>query len=220
MRRALLTINILHTINTAAPSSPLESETDVVFLIDVSRGVQPVDYKLEKELVKSLSYHFNISPTTARGSVVVYGNSPKTVAGFTDPNLQNRLKRAPLLSTPRRTDRALEHAARLLSNSQRKGQKIVVLISGGSQTPGGKTLAQAGKVLRDIGIKTFVVSVGKQATGRDYSPLVRTQQDVFKFPSFDVLPWQGVKIAQQIRNSSSKCNDVISSGFKQNCEQS
>ena len=181
----------------------METGTDVVFLIDASQGVQPIDYKLEKDLVQSLFYNFNISPTRTRGSAVIYGSSPQTVAGFTDPNLQNKLDSAPLLGTPRRIDRALEHASRMLLNSQRQGQKIVVLITAGAQAPGGKTFEQTGKALRDVGVKVFVIEVEKQSAGRDYTPLVHSQEDVIKFPSFDTLPWQGQKIARNIRKSLS-----------------
>ena len=153
--------------------------------------------------MKSLLHHFNISPTGTRGSAVIYGSSPQTVAGFTDPKLQIKLNSAPLLRTPRRIDRALEHAARMLLNSQRQGQKIVVLITAGAQAPGGKSFEKTGKALREFGIKVYVISVGKQSVEKDYSSLVYSQHDVIRFPSFDTLPWQGEMIGEKIRNSSS-----------------
>ena len=183
-----------------------------MFLIDSSKSVTPSDFQLEKEFVKVLSYHFNISQTGTRGGVVTYATNSYTIAGFADPEFSKKVNSASLIGTPRRTDKALEYAAQMFKRSGRKGQKIVVLLTVGKHkaSVGSKSLNEAIQPLRNIGALTFVVSIGSDADPRDLAPVVDTSEDIFEVSYIGNLPVRGKPIAKQIRDRSSKSCFVFS----------
>ena len=165
--------------------------------MDSSQGVTDELYRKEKEFIKSLASQFNLSPNGPRGSTVMYADNPYTIANFVEQNFNSRVDSAPLLNKPRRMDRALEHAARMLSS--RGGRKIVILLTAGRQTQGGKPLGEAIGPLRQMGAQTFVVAIGRDPDSRELSPLVDKSKDVFQVPSPENLPARSRVIAKRIR---------------------
>ena len=188
-----------HIFNVVVPYSPLEGGTDVVFLVDSSEGVTEADYRREKEFVKLLSSHFNIHPSGARGMVISYSDQPSTVVRFNDRDFNEKLKRAPLMGTPRRTDRALELTSRVLSTSKPNVRKILVLILAGPQAPGSKSFGEYAAPLRKLGTQTFVVVIGQRPSDRDLLPLVDRPQDIVRVSAFDRLLSKSQQISKQIR---------------------
>ena len=146
-----------------------------------------------------MATHFDLSPKGPRGSAAIYGNRSYTVATFADESLSKKLDSAPLLKSPRRMDRALEHAARLLLPSNRNGRKIVVLLTGGRETTGAKRLDQATETLRRIGAHIFVVAIGRNSDQRELTAAVDKPQDIFKLSSSDQLFGQSRTIAKEIQ---------------------
>ena len=181
------------------PYSPLEPKTDVVFLVDSSRGVGEDDYRREKEFIKSLASHFNLHPSGARGTVVIYGNQPSAVVGFDDLQFIEKVDAAPLLGTPRRTDRALELAKRVFSTSKPGNRKILVLVTAGQQVTGSRPLREFAEPLRKLGTQRFVVVLGNKPDDRTLLPLVDRFQDIIRVPSSDRLSSQSQVISKQIR---------------------
>lgn len=153
---------------------------NVVFLIDASSDVTRALYNSEKSFVKDLGRHFNINPAGPRGSAVQYANIPLTLAEFTDPAFIAKIDRSVPLGSPRRIDRALEHAAALLQNQN--GDKIVILLAAGRQAPGGKPLTEAVKPLRILQAQTFVVAIGDQANTEELQPIVKQPQLLYTVP--------------------------------------
>ena len=182
------------------PKVPLHQKTDVVFMLDASRNVQPNVYKIEKDFVKSLAGHFNLSPTGPRASAVIYGQEARTVSRFTDPNFESNLDSATLLGTPRRMDKALEHTARILATSRKDSRRIAILLTAGNSANGSKSLEEAIKPLRRIGAQTFVVVIGEQTNIQHILLAVDRLQDVFRAPRAVILERQSIPIARVIRN--------------------
>ena len=176
----------------------------MVFLIDASQGVGAKIYEKEKELVKSLANHFNLFPTGPRGSAVNYAENPRTVARFVDTDFHGKVDGATLLGSPRRIDRALEHAAQILANSTRKRRKIVILLTAGRQATGAKPFNEAVKPLRDLGAQTFVVAVGSKPDIRELYSVVQNPRDIFNVPREDELLHQSQSISRKIRDKPSK----------------
>lgn len=165
--------------------------------MDSSRGVTNTVYKKEKDLINLLAKHFKISPTGPRGSAVMYADNPYTIASFVEQNFKARVDSAPFLNKPRRTDRALQQAAQLLSSS--KGRKIVVLFTAGEQAKGARPLEEAIQPLRKIGAQTFVVSVGRGVDNRRLLPVVDRSNDIYRVISPDKLLSLSTVIAKEIR---------------------
>ena len=185
----------------SVPYSPLLRTTDVVFLLDASQGVRPDLYSKEKEFVKILSKHFDLNTSGPRGSAIIYAENPQTVANFGDSNFAERIDRAALLKeAPRRMDRALERAAQVLTRSGRDGRKIVVLLTTGKQSPGGKALSEAIKPLRQIGAQTFVVPIGREPDVRELYSVVHSPRDISQvLRAEDLLP-QSRLVSRKIKD--------------------
>ena len=177
-----------------------------MFLVDSSKGLSKEDYKREKDFVKSLASHFNLHPSGARGTVIIYGDRPSTVARYTDPDFSERLDSARLLGTPKRTDRALELASRILSASKAGDRKILVLVTAGPQSPSSKPYRDYAEPLRKLATQTFVVVIGQEPTNRDILPLVDRLQDIIRVPAFDRLSSQSRQISKQIRDKPGRCH--------------
>ena len=182
------------------PAIPLNRGTDVVFLLDVSRGVTEDILKQEKEFVKSLAINFNISPFGPRGAAVMYADNPYTIGSFIERDLESRIDRASLLNTPKRTDRVVEHASQIFKTSGRAGRKIVVLLTAGKRAAGGKPLSEAIQPLHAIGAQIFVVSIGDGPDTRDLSLLLHAPEDLFSVRAPKDLPSQTLQIGRAIRN--------------------
>ena len=192
-------------------TSPLDRDTEVIFLVDASRGVAQDVFRRQKEFVKRVSAHFNISATGPYGSVASYDTFTYVVAGFSQPNFNKRVDDAAFIGMPRRMDKALQQAALQLSRSGRSGRKIVILLTAGKQTavPGVKPLSEAVKPLQKLGAQTFVVAVGQNADRREVLPVVDSSGDVFLVPVADRLPSQSQPIAKHIHDKPGNRHVVV-----------
>ena len=167
--------------------------------MDASTGVTNEVYKRQKDFVRGLATHFNLSPLGPRSAALIYGNSSNTVSDFRDPDLNTKIDRAILLNTPRRMDRALESAAQFLRRYGRKGRNIVILLTAGRQAAGGKELDEAVKPLLRLEAQTFVVAIGQQADPQELTLAVERVQDLFRVRSPRDLPSRTRPIAEKIR---------------------
>lgn len=182
------------------PKAPLQQNTDVVFMFDASENVQPNIFRIEKDFVKTMARHFNLSPLGPRGSAVIYGQNAVTVSRFTDPNFESKVDGANLLGTPRRLDIALEHSARILSSSRKGVRKIAVLITTGNSVTRSKSIEVATRPLRRIGAQIFVVVIGEDVNIQKLLFAVDRLQDVFRAQRAQDLQPQTLPIARVIRD--------------------
>ena len=172
----------------------------MVFLLDASTSVTPRLYSKEKDFVKSLITHFNISPSGTRGSAIIYGNASFTIADFSEPNLIGKLDNAPLLKTPRKMDKALKHAARTLKSAGRAGRRIVILLTTGTQRSGGESFEGAKQQLQSVRAQTFVVAVGRQTDIRQLYYIVNRPNNIYRVEPTDDLQRQSRPIAKSIHD--------------------
>ena len=175
---------------------PANIAADVVFLVDSSTSVGRDGFDKEKNFVKSLAKYLNVSPGKSRAAVITYSDTARTVLTFTgfqtERDFNQKLDDEPWIGGTRRIDRALEAASTLLSQARGKAPKIVVLITGGSQSGGddGTPLGIAGQPLKDMGAKTIIVTVGSEADHVDFLPVVDSRDDIFGIPLFDDLRFE------------------------------
>ena len=142
----------------------------------------------------------DVHPSGPFGSAVIYAENPYTIANFGDPYLSERVDRVSLLKEfPRRIDRALERAARILSKAGKTERKIVILLITERHSAGGKHFIEAVKPLRRIGSQTFVILFGNESNVDAFSSLVDTPRDIFRVGTVNNLPQHVRTISKKIR---------------------
>ena len=171
-----------------APFGPLDRETDIVFLLDGSRGVSKQLYSRQKDFVKALANQFYISPNGPRGSGVVYGQEAALIVDFNEADFNQKVSSAKLVKTPRRIDKALKYATQVFTSRGRDGPKIVVLLTAGRQQGDVRLLDNAAKTLRNIGAHIYVVAVGQDQDRQQLNTITTTPQNIIRVASPDNLP--------------------------------
>ena len=134
---------------------------------------------------------------------MIYGDRPIALTRFEETDFEKRVDRAALIGTPRRMDRALEYAAQVLAASVRR-RKIVILLTTGRQSPGGKSLDEAVNPLDRLGAHTFVVAIGQGPANQELLATVDRARDVFTVVSPNELPSRTQRIGTDIRDKPSK----------------
>lgn len=181
--------------------------------MDSSSQVGSSTYKGEKELVKYLAKLLNVSPGNSRGAVVTYGSTAERVIMFdeygTISAFENAVDQAPHVGGNRRMDRALETASTVLASGRPNVPKIAVLLTTGKQEPASnaKTFSRSSQLLRDLGIKTFVITIGQQPSQRELLPVVDKPQDILLLRGFDNIKPQ-VKIISEGIAQTGKYNVI------------
>ena len=102
----------------------------------------------------------------------------------------------------RRIDRALETSSMVFDDTRPGNEKIVILLTAGRQSPGGKPLKDAVQPLRSIGAKVYVVAIGNRVSVRELIPVVRNSEDVIQVSSFDDLVPKKGAIARHIADKN------------------
>ena len=180
-----------------------EFTADIIFLIDSSFGVSKDNFNKEKEFTKDLSAALNLAPKGSRVGIVTYASYSRLIRlGIlqTPESLGNSLDGLTRISGMRRMDRALERASVAFDNNRPEVKKIVVLLTAGRQSRGGKPLAQAVQPLRTIGAGTFVVAIGSQINEPELAPIVKRKQDIILVPRFNQLTSKVKSVAEYIIN--------------------
>ena len=190
-----------------APLTPLNPNTDVVFLLDASKGVTLNVYQMEKDFIVSMATQFNVSQAGPRAAVIMYDSFAYTLVRFNETTgLKDRVDKALLLGLPRRMDEALQQALRMLTKFGRVGRKIVILLTAGLQAvqPNVKSLSEAVMPLKELGVQTFVIAIGLQLNDGDIVNLVDRRQDIFRVSDARYLIPQAPHIARKIRDKPGK----------------
>lgn len=185
------------------PEPPRDFTADIIFLIDSSFGVSADNFNKEKEFIKYLSAALNLGPKGSRVGIVTYASYSRLIRlGIlqTPESLGSSLDGLTRISGLRRMDRALEKASVAFDKNRPEVKKIVVLLTAGRQSRGGKPLAQAVRPLKTIGAETFVVAIGSQINEPELTPIVKRKQDIILVPRFDQLTSQVNSVADYIIN--------------------
>ena len=167
--------------------SPEPFPADVVFLIDSSSDVILDNFGKEKEFVKSVAKFMNADQNKTRVAVISYGSSAIEQASFLSPQdeLLSGLNQATYVGGRRRMDLAITKAAELLAESRFSVPKVVVLLTAGVNGDGNqRLLANASHALRDLGVNTYVVAIGRDADMKELEQIANDQKDIFKVLQF------------------------------------
>lgn len=187
---------------------PEDIMADIVFLIDSSSSVTSINFRHEKKFVNAMARSLNASPDKSRTSVIVYGSTNDVVLSLEEfTNLDDfklAVDSAKYIDGPRRMDLALDAAATVMNRTRRNLAKIVVLLTSGMQSPTNTPdpLGNAVRPLRNLGVQTFVVSIGSGPDKRELASLVDHPRDIFNVPSFEALLPQTIPITKSIAERS------------------
>lgn len=172
--------------------------------MDSSGSIGPEDYKREKEFVKDLTNVFEISPTAARVSTIIYSDDPKLIFDFDTYNDKQSINTAidnlEYLGNRTRIDKALALAMEIFSNSRPSVPRIAFVLTDGKQTEDfdAKPLDVAVRPLHDLGVQVYVIGIGVYIDIDELYLLTRRRQDVFFVDSFEKLLQQTYRIVNQI----------------------
>ena len=149
------------------------------------------EFDKEKEFIKQLSAALNHSPQGSRVAILLYASYSRIASRLgiiqTSELLASSLDGLTPLVGLRRMDRALEYASTAFDNKQPDVRKVVVLLTAGPQSRGGKPLDQAVQPLRTIDAELYVVGIGSRVEAPEITSIVKRKQDVFIVPTFNGL---------------------------------
>jgi hypothetical protein len=193
------------------PREPIDTEADVLFVVDSSVTVNRDDYRKEKEFVKTIARSLNIASGKTRAGYISYGRTAVvlvTLGRYADlGDFDDKVDKAAYIGGNRRIDKALTSAATELQREGRRGvPKLVVLLTAGRQTPAldAVSLGQASKPLRDMGAKTYVITLGSEPSTQEVRPVVDRPEDIFVVRSYDNLRPRAHPMATEMTSALSK----------------
>ena len=177
-------------------------------MIDSSFEVSQIEFKLQKDFIKSLLRSLDIAPDASRTAVISYGDQPSLTSRFI--SLQNFkdfyrvVDSASYVGGERRIDQAFRMVNRLLNEAEEDSSKVVIFLTAGKQTIGGVSLFDITEPMRLSGVKVIVIAIGKDADAKELGALVSIPQDVLTVTSFENLQSQTKQISGYIRNTAGK----------------
>lgn len=175
-------------------------KADVVFLVDTSSSVGTLDFRSQKQFVKSMARSLNVAPGKSRAAIVTYGTTSDPSEMQTHlSTFQRAVDVSRFIQGQRRMHLAVNDASSLLRAARPDVHKIVVLLSGGRESPQDVTLLmQSLRTLRASGAKIFVISIGRDHSMDNFYPAVERLEDIFKVSSFDNLVPLAWKMSETI----------------------
>lgn len=164
---------------------------DVVFLVDSSDGVNPINFHKEKSFVKLLAKSLHVSPGKSRAAVISYSTNSQleiSLDSYNDlPTFERLIDDMDYLGGARRMDKALEEAALVLKGSRPAVHRVVVLLTSGRQPLDALSLAQSAGKLHSLGAMVYVVSIANDLDAKYFEVLVEDSKYVSHVTTFDLL---------------------------------
>ena len=198
---------------------PLHDVTvDIVFLVDASSDVRQDGFNEEKEFVKSVAKSLNVATGKSHAGVLVYNQYPRIPitlgSRLSTEEFVEILDSLPFIGGSRRIDRALQAAQTVLNTGRPDIPKIVILLTGGKQTPasGALSLDVAAQPLKEAGAKIFVVTIGPRPDLKELLRVVEDGGDIFTAPTFKGLRSLVQKVPDAAVNKISKCPLLSANG--------
>ena len=177
-------------------------DADVIFLVDSSHSITKEAFQKEKDFVRSVAKHFNVLAGKSRAAIISYGSSAFAVRQLgSRTEFEESVGSAPMIGGVRRIDRALQNGARQIYSARPSVPKILVLLTAGKQPPGSPSLETSARLLRSLGARPFAIAIGGEPDEKELGSLVERPEDVFKIPSFNMLPAAASSLAKEIEEN-------------------
>ena len=167
---------------TGAPL-PRDFKADVLFVVDSSQSVSKEKFLRELDFVKAFARTLDISPDKSRVGVVTFGNTPTHSIRFEEyTNIQSFSRGVdvvPYIAGPKRLDKALVFAARILSKARPNVKKMLVVLTDGKQPLARDPLDASAKPLHQLGVKISVIGAGGNVSVLELSKITSEPGDLF-----------------------------------------
>ena len=173
---------------------------DVVFLVDSSSDVSPLNFGREKDFAKSVAKILNIDQNVSRAAILSYGDRQHLSLFDWEDDVLSALDKTPYTGGTRRMELALLKAAEILEGGRFSVPKVVILFTAGVNGPDRDVLPliNASQEVRDIGANLYVVAIGSAANREGLEPLVENERDIYEVPTFDGLQAESEPVARDI----------------------
>jgi uncharacterized protein YegL len=161
------------------------AESDVIFLMDMSGSIGVENFQKMKEYVIMVATIMDVSPNGAHASLITFADTAQQAFDFdAGTNLVNFEKSVNSISyRPGKDtyiDKGLNEANRLLrAHSEPGTPKIVILLTDGQQTGGGKdVLPAASAPLFALGADVVVIGIGEEVDPNELQLIVDNPNDI------------------------------------------
>ena len=169
---------------------------DIGFIVDSSGSLRR-EYGKEKDFVKTLASHFNISPNGSRAGVITFSwhaeHSVKLKDHTDAGSFLNAVDGLPLFGHTTRIDKALRMAKSDMFTAESGARagvpKLIILLTDGSQTKDADAVDPGiiADEIRRMGIKLTVIGIGDRVDGKELLHMAGDASNVYRAKSFDQL---------------------------------
>ena len=192
---------------------------DIAFLVDTSAAVSDLNFKREKNFLKTLIRSFTISSNLSRVSLISYGNETDLTVSFSDrqttDSLIGRVDSLPFLGGRTQINQALEMAAAQFARDA--VSRTVVIVTDCRCRKGlmedSSRLNETVALLRRNDVRILVVAAGCDGDEKGLDTLVEDENDIFTADSFEGLAAAAARVsaaASQIAGTVEPCeNDLL-----------
>lgn len=184
----------------------------IVFLVDTTSFIGSLDFRSQKQFVKSVAKSLNVCQENSQAAIITYGSTssqPRPSDIYDDLNsFEQAVDRSRYVGGSRRLHYAVDNGEALLRSVSSKVQKIVVILTGGkmSSAQDAPLLKLSFKTLRAAGNKAFIVAIGSDHDKEELLPAVDRPEDIFSVSSFENLVSRACPISKAIAERAGKYN--------------
>ncbi|KAK2561274.1 Collagen alpha-6(VI) chain [Acropora cervicornis] len=165
------------------------TKSDIVFLVDTSKGVTQTDLNLQREFVKYLGQQLGVSPGKSHAAVLSYSDRPRLIGGFyahlRGKHFEEVVDSVTQTGGKRNIEEALIQAKNMLNMARPTVPYVVFLIAYGKQALdlNSSRLRGAAQGILDMGARLYVIGVGVDGSEPQFQTLVTRSADFFQIPS-------------------------------------
>lgn len=178
-------------------------QATIVFLVDTTSSIGTLDFRRQKEFVKSVAKSFNVCQDSSQAAIITYSSLTsqkrptdiyKDLSAF-----EQAVDKSQYMGGLRRLHLAIDTAEQLLRTVSPSQKRIVVILTGGQPLiQDALSLKQSFKTLRNAGNGAFVVAIGNNYDKDEFLPAVDWPEDIFSVSSFDNLLPRACSISKAI----------------------
>lgn len=175
---------------------------DVIFVLDGSDSIQPVDWLRELNFVEILIDSLDVEPLAIHVGIIVYSTFIGDVVGLNPYKNKWTLKQMVRnLTQPRdgtNTAKGIEQARKMFRYEGRPNvPHIAVVITDGRSTVPRDTIRQAIAAKRDDGVTMIAVGIGNEIFFDELQEIATSERKLFNVTDFRSLPG----LVQSLRDS-------------------
>ena len=166
-------------------------------MLDTSGSIHKDEYRKQKTFVAHVAKHIGIDRYGPHYGVILFGQFAKVEIKFNEYFTAESFEKAVMkLKQPgsvTRIDRGLKKAYNVLfterAGSRQNAQKILFLLTDGSQTEGDDVIENSylANNLRFIGVSFYVIGIGKKVDPGQLMKIAGSPQHLFFVKGFDEL---------------------------------